>query len=505
MTPAVLKRFCGYVAWYSHTNTHTHTRTHIIALIISCFLFAHKDLGLSHESLVLRKKRTGGGRVRERQRWREKQREICWLRSTIIQDFVFVGWLHAEIFSTIFSSLVPSFHLSFSLSSLFFLSGCHRNYIKQHVFSTFSLLLCPIFSVFFCFVSVFLQIHVKTEMFSPQIFSPVQKISTDKDRLLTALRQDISLPHSILLSVFVSISSLSFVKSLTVPALFFTPCLSSSLHPSLPSVTHLSLPFTNQYAGQQAVWQIVCCELHEKPLSIISVHYWIQSVVFSRVKWKDQGVQNVRRGESERRPAVHFSLSVTAQLQGGCNRSIVVLDVFTIWDNSADHRYCAQKNSCMKPTSNHRPSGMQRTDFSSIRNTFVSHTRIIDNTVTSRGVANTGASIVSIIFYIKTPQTCQGSLPLAVSSRADVCIEVSRHPSFRFLPPHHWNKHWIHRLQLFSPELRSTEHIVPLQLIPSSHDILHKLSPWLQVFLHPGSVFRCFCVYLCWNRSTAAV
>lgn len=298
-------------------------------------------------------------------------------------------------------------------------------------------------------------------------------------------------------SLYLSLSLLSPLSSRSLCQLsFFTPCLSSSLHPSLPSVTHLSLPFTNQYAGQQAVWQIVCCELHEKPLSIISVHYWIQSVVFSRVKWKDQGVQNVRRGESERRPAVHFSLSVTAQLQDGCNRSIVVLDVFTIRDNSADHRYCAQKKSCMKPTSNHRPSGMQRTDFSSIWTTFVSHTRIIDNTVTSCGVANTGASIVSIIFYIKTPQTCTGSLPLAVSSRADVYIEVSRHPSFRFLPPHHWNKHWINRLQLFSPELHSTEHIVPLQLIPSPHDTLHILCPRLQLF-YTLALYLDVSVYTC--------
>lgn len=132
---------------------------------------------------------------------------------------------------------------------------------------------------------------------------------------LTALCQVISL---FLHSVCLSLSPLTFVRSLPLLALSFSPCLSSSLHSPLPSVIHLSLLFTDQYAGQQAVWQIVCCELHEEPLSIIRVHYWIQSVGFSRVKWKDQGVQNVRWGESERRPAVHFCLSVWQHTHKHC-------------------------------------------------------------------------------------------------------------------------------------------------------------------------------------------
>lgn len=148
---------------------------------------------------------------------------------------------------------------------------------------------------------------------------------------------------SVFLFVFVSISSLFFVISRTVLAFSFSPCLSSSLHSSLPSVIHLSLPFTNQYAGQQAVWQIACCELHKKPLPIISVRYWIQSVVFCHVKWKDRGVQNVRWGESERRPTVHFSLSVAAQLQVSRHRNIVVLDVFTVQGNSVYQIYCVRK------------------------------------------------------------------------------------------------------------------------------------------------------------------
>lgn len=60
MTPAVLKRFCGYVAW---VHTHTHR---VIALIISCFLFAHKDLGPSPESQILVRKDRMGERENQR-------------------------------------------------------------------------------------------------------------------------------------------------------------------------------------------------------------------------------------------------------------------------------------------------------------------------------------------------------------------------------------------------------------------------------------------------------
>lgn len=74
-----------------------------------------------------------------------------------------------------------------------------------------------------------------------------------------------------------------------------------SLSSPLPPVIHLSLIFTDQYAGQQAVWQIVRCAPREEPLSITRVRYWIQCVGFSRVKWKDQAVHSVRWGVSERR------------------------------------------------------------------------------------------------------------------------------------------------------------------------------------------------------------
>lgn len=45
--------------------------------------------------------------------------------------------------------------------------------------------------------------------------------------------------------------------------------ITSSL--SLPCVIHFSFSFfPDQYAGQQAVRQIVCCELHQTPRSIVS-------------------------------------------------------------------------------------------------------------------------------------------------------------------------------------------------------------------------------------------
>ena len=116
-TPAVLKRFCGYVAW---VLAHTHTPHTVIALIISCFLFALEDFGPSPENLI------GWGKDK-RERKNEKQKdcnakgeekkEICWLRTMIILffSFVIVGWHHVEIVSTLFFS--PFFSFSICMSS----------------------------------------------------------------------------------------------------------------------------------------------------------------------------------------------------------------------------------------------------------------------------------------------------------------------------------------------------------------------------------------------------
>lgn len=124
-TPAVLKRFCGYVAWV-HTQTHTHACT-VIALIISCFLFVHKELGPSPESDFAKE---GQGKERGLQGREGEEKAICWLRSMITQVLLF-GWHHTDIFSTDLSS--PLTVLSSS-----FLAACNQNHTAIH-FPTVSL------------------------------------------------------------------------------------------------------------------------------------------------------------------------------------------------------------------------------------------------------------------------------------------------------------------------------------------------------------------------------
>lgn len=183
-------------------------------------------------------------------------------------------------------------------------TACHQNHIKQHICSS-----AAFFVLFLCSF----RAMSKQKCFLTNRFT-IQKICSHEDK-------------DILWLLYVRLSPLPLSR---------LPLTAPSLHPPLLSVVHLSLPFTNQYAGQQAVWQIVCCELHEKPLSIILVRYWIQSVVFSRVKWKDQRWAGAEACGS-------FS-PVIAQLQVGCHWN-VVLDVFTLRGNGVYQR-CAQTASC---------------------------------------------------------------------------------------------------------------------------------------------------------------
>ena len=204
-----------------------------------------------------------------------------------------------------------------SLCPLLYLCACHPNNIKQRVLSTVSPQF-PLMSAVFLFVLLLCYFRdVSRQKCLPTNHLSSQMTCSYKDKEPFWLLY-VGLPISSLtlcLPLCTCLYLSSHLCRITHCAISLLVCPCSSLHPHLPSVAHLSLPFTNQYAGQQAVWQIVCCEPHERPLSIISVRYWIQSDVFSRVKWKDQGVQHVRWGESEGRPAVDLSLFVTAQLQ----------------------------------------------------------------------------------------------------------------------------------------------------------------------------------------------
>lgn len=108
----------------THTNTHACT---VIALIISCFLFVHKELGPSPESDFAKE---GQGKERGLQGREGEEKAICWLRSMITQVLLF-GWHHTDIFSTDLSS--PLTVLSSS-----FLAACNQNHTAIH-FPTVSL------------------------------------------------------------------------------------------------------------------------------------------------------------------------------------------------------------------------------------------------------------------------------------------------------------------------------------------------------------------------------
>lgn len=108
-----------------------------------------------------------------------------------------------------------------------------------------------------------------------------------------------------------SVSPLSPSPSLPSPLSWCSPdcLLHHFISLSLPCVIHFSFSFfPDQYAGQQAVRQIVCCELHQTPRSIVSELCWIHSDVFKprqversqgsacEVRWGDRGEGRVRRG-----------------------------------------------------------------------------------------------------------------------------------------------------------------------------------------------------------------
>lgn len=214
-------------------------------------------------------------------------------------------------------NLFHSFPLPFTaLSSLarlypLFLSACHQTCINTFYF--FHSLLPSL-----CFLTVLLLCDIKTEMFPLHIFPGI--------RGLAAAWRGPS-PTVLVPSYLLSFLSPPLSDRLLRPLPSLRAVL--SLSSPLPPVIHPSLIFTDQYAGQQAVWQIVRCAPREEPLSITRVRYWIQSGGFSRVKWKDQAVHSVRWGVSERR-------ALRSQLFPFCDSrltKIVVLEVFTIWSN----------------------------------------------------------------------------------------------------------------------------------------------------------------------------
>lgn len=114
----------GTLLGYTHKHTHACT---VIALIISCFLFVHKELGPSPESDFAKE---GQGKERGLQGREGEEKAICWLRSMITQVLLF-GWHHTDIFSTDLSS--PLTVLSSS-----FLAACNQNHTAIH-FPTVSL------------------------------------------------------------------------------------------------------------------------------------------------------------------------------------------------------------------------------------------------------------------------------------------------------------------------------------------------------------------------------
>lgn len=135
----------------------------------------------------------------------------------IIQVFVFVGWLHAEIHYFLLSFTL--LFVSLSLYPLLFLSACHQNDIKQLTLSTISplsLLSCPVFVFCCCIPSEWCQ---KRNVL-PQIFSPARRFAAIKTRTFSDCFVSSYLSPS---------SSLYLSPSLTVLALSFSPCLSSSL------------------------------------------------------------------------------------------------------------------------------------------------------------------------------------------------------------------------------------------------------------------------------------
>lgn len=154
----------------------------------------------------------------------------------IIQVLFLQDDITQKSFSTLFFSSLLSFHLSFPLFSSF--PVCMSSNLHQRIFSRNfpSFLSCP---------SVLLLCSFR--VMSKQKCYPTNLLLNEKNSSCKVISVFLSLRLPL------PVSSLSFVGLLTVPALSSSSCLSSSLRSPLPPVTHLSLIFTNQYAGQQTL------------------------------------------------------------------------------------------------------------------------------------------------------------------------------------------------------------------------------------------------------------
>lgn len=149
---------------------------------------------------------------------------------------------------SLLSSPLPSFHLPLFSALLILYLHVIRVTSRDAFFPAPSIFSIPSSPVFFVFLLLSVFFH-KSCTDSRKICS-----CRDKDPLWL-LYAELSLSFlAACLSLVVSISSLSSVKSLTAQPFSLAP-VSVSLSSSLPALCHspLSLPFTNQYAGQQAV------------------------------------------------------------------------------------------------------------------------------------------------------------------------------------------------------------------------------------------------------------
>lgn len=130
----------------------------------------------------------------------------------------------AKISSTMFSSPLPSFHLSLSFYLTIFLCVCHQNYIKQHIFSSFPSFFLSCLFLCNCVSSEWCQ---NRNVF-PLIFSPVTRFAAIKTRTFSKCFMS-----SLSLS-FLTLCRLHCILSLShLSPLLYHPRCNLSLSPSI--------------------------------------------------------------------------------------------------------------------------------------------------------------------------------------------------------------------------------------------------------------------------------